>query len=408
MNMLDPSNGLIESAKSTVSISLDSQPSCCEFAKSHNILVVGTYSLESGQINGQETSHDATDTERETPAQNRTGSILVFHITKQRANLLQTKALPYALLDLHFSPRNPSIFAVATSVGSVSLFSLDFARDSNLMFIRSVQVCDSSILVLSLAYQVQDSIRGSPLIAVSLSNGHLAVFDEEQDEQDIVTFPVHSQEAWTVTWSKAPEGIPASPGSLYSGGDDSILCKHIAMFPHRIDEREAGIDQYQSLSRDSKTHGAGVTAIVVLPISQGGREILLTGSYDEYIRVVALPLHGRGRADILVEKHLGGGVWRISSPFAQITANGDSTNFKVLASCMHAGASILDIQAALGIWSIKVLAMFTEHESMNYASDILPNEENDMFVSTSFYDRKLCIWNISGASSLSSDVQQRP
>ena len=65
--------------------------------------------------------------------------------------VLHTHKTSYAVLDLHFSPVDDEMFAIATSVGSVDLFNLkksaaEFER------IRSFQVADPSILLLSLAW----------------------------------------------------------------------------------------------------------------------------------------------------------------------------------------------------------------------------------------------------------------
>lgn len=54
-------------------------------------------------------------------------------------------------------------------------------------------------------------------------------------------------------------------------------------------------------------------------------------------------------------------------------------------------------------WRFHVLAKFEEHESMNYGSDVQPElkekkkereekERKKKIVSTSFYDRRLCLW----------------
>lgn len=70
----------------------------------------------------------------------------------------------------------------------------------------------------------------------------------------------------------------------------------------------------------------------------------------------------------------------------------------ILASCMHAGAKILMIYPDKdGDWYINVLYKFVEHESMNYASTGRPihspqGTEGYTIVSTSFYDKKLCVW----------------
>jgi diphthamide biosynthesis protein 7 len=64
---------------------------------------------------------------------------------------------------------------------------------------------------------------------------------------------------------------------------------------------------------------------------------------------------------------------------------------------MHAGARIVRIHAdGEGQWSMEVLAKFEEHKSMNYGSDAQPggNENSGprTIVSTSFYDKLLCLW----------------
>ena len=65
---------------------------------------------------------------------------------------------------------------------------------------------------------------------------------------------------------------------------------------------------------------------------------------------------------------------------------------------MHAGAKIMEIrQAEDGEWHIDVLAKFVEHASMNYASAARPKNgtagvKGFTIVSTSFYDKKLCVW----------------
>lgn len=57
-------------------------------------------------------------------------------------------------------------------------------------------------------------------------------------------------------------------------------------------------------------------------------------------------------------------------------------------------------------WRFHVLAKFEEHESMNYGSDVQPDlkkekkkeeeeeKEKKKVVSTSFYDRRLCLWTV--------------
>lgn len=208
---------------------------------------------------------------------------------------------------------------------------------------------------------------------------------------------VHPLEAWTVACSsELQDGLPRC---LYSGGDDSALCT-------RNLGREDSTISYEPMGRDAKSHGAGVTAI--RPLSIAGNtdgDLLLTGSYDEYLRVYDTA----NRPHVLAEEKLGGGVWRLKllsfSESCDRSANGTATSLEVsitvLASCMHAGVRVLRVSRdAAGQWSIKILAKFEEHESMNYASDVQPSSKTAngevpdgiVCVSTSFYDRKLCVW----------------
>lgn len=70
---------------------------------------------------------------------------------------------------------------------------------------------------------------------------------------------------------------------------------------------------------------------------------------------------------------------------------------------MHAGARVLRLckgASASGSWRFEVIAKFTEHGSMNYGSDVQPvigsagaeKARERMVVSTSFYDKLLCVW----------------
>lgn len=68
--------------------------------------------------------------------------------------------------------------------------------------------------------------------------------------------------------------------------------------------------------------------------------------------------------------------------------------YVVLASCMHAGTRIVELRRDQSdVWTFNVLAKFEEHKSMNYGSDVQPgHSDTKTFISTSFYDRLLCVW----------------
>ena len=63
---------------------------------------------------------------------------------------------------------------------------------------------------------------------------------------------------------------------------------------------------------------------------------------------------------------------------------------------MHAGTRILRINTGQEP-SITVCAKFTEHQSMNYGSDVIARKEAYEAFSTSFYDKLLCFWRYNSA-----------
>lgn len=114
----------------------------------------------------------------------------------------------------------------------------------------------------------------------------------------------------------------------------------------------------------------------------------------------------------------GAGVWRLlPMPWATDdradSGNGQRKYLYILASCMHVGARVVKlIQHEDGTWEFEVVAKFTEHESMNYASTVLrhgsQNEririEDVVFITTSFYDRRLCVWKMPKSGEVTTPV----
>lgn len=126
----------------------------------------------------------------------------------------------------------------------------------------------------------------------------------------------HELEAWTLSFS-------SSGTSIYSGGDDAAL--RFSGLPASLtspttssltsdDEAEEYLPSWQ----DCRAHQAGVTAILPLPSEQ---DILITGSYDDNIRVLYAPL--QGRKQVLAEENLEGGVWRLK----MLRAEGEKSRY---------------------------------------------------------------------------------
>ena len=197
---------------------------------------------------------------------------------------------PYAVLDLHFSPHDPTLLCVAASTGLVELYRFDPAT-CQLRLESSAQLLDPLILVLSLAWHPTKA----NLIGITASSGEVYLCDLSKPEDEaLAEIQKHSLEAWTLSFS--PCGA-----SVYSGGDDAAL--NFSENVLRADDDEGGLGIQWS---DRRAHGAGVTAI--LPLAHEDN-VTVTGSYDDNIRVIRTPL--MGRREVLAEENLEGGVWRL-------------------------------------------------------------------------------------------------
>jgi diphthine methyl ester acylhydrolase len=326
---------------------------------------------------------------------------------------------PSAVLDLHFSLHAPNLLGVASSSGSISLFKLQETPSYALIHLHTYQNFPASTLVLSLAWHPSCP----DLIGVSLSTGSIALLQFSHDRSSLTALRddmnLHDGlEAWTLAFSPtyhSKRRVIAQ--SIYSGGDDSRLrcitfmnLEDLSLSPHDLAKQSPGG------SVGMIGHNAGITAILPLPIyTDAGQDILLTGSYDDHVRIYATYDHRLGHTNtpkVLAELRIGGGVWRLKflQDYSYISQTRTTESqimevhictFRVLASCMHAGARVLEVAGSKhGDWTIKELAAFEEHKSMNYGSDVQPKledvtKENDreaLCVSTSFYDKLLCVW----------------
>lgn len=336
-------------------------------------------------------------------------------------------ALPYAVFDLHFHPREKNKFAIVGSTGLAALFSVD-ASTLAVSQIWEKQIHeDTSIPALFLAWAPQDWFPrpASDGFAVTFSNSRTTVFGTDGnivDESGIEEWGSYEArqmiEVWFVALAAVKQVSEETNGNsgettpfMFTGNDFGSL--HTRRFenhggqPNEDDEPLASV----LLEHDDRArhHTAGVTSILPLDIPMvDGAPFILTGSYDESLRVY----HATFRGEVLAEQGLGGGVWRLQLlSTTEIPGFDDNLErqFIVLASCMHAGTRVVRVtqkQQGQGPveWDIQVLAEFTEHESMNYASDVWKgaSEHSDalqasselLCVSSSFYDRRVCVWRV--------------
>ncbi|KAK2759811.1 hypothetical protein FQN54_002545 [Arachnomyces sp. PD_36] len=383
--------------KSLTTIFLDQPPSCLEFCPTApDYFVVGTYLL--------------TEVESTSGHQTKTGTLKLFKLDPSSFELenVQSIELSHAVFDLHFSPNNGSIFGIATSAGTFELYSIDTSNGTPVIALKStIRVHNDPgvpALYFDWAPKALTARRDCETLAfaVSFSDGTVSIFYTNPPEYTIsedslskVSFSGSLSEIWDVKLTASSDEAPV----LYFGDDFSTLRTIEFDADGELTDEEFP-NKIKEFSDKGKLHGAGVTAILPLFNERGGTT-LLTGSYDEYIRVYRY----QGRGTVLAEKCLGGGVWRLKLLDTETASSTGDICYLVLASCMHAGARILRIRRRLsdpedveGFWSIEVLAEFSEHESMNYASDMWRGgggpESGMLCVSSSFYDKRLCVWKL--------------
>ncbi|GIJ87532.1 hypothetical protein Asppvi_006440 [Aspergillus pseudoviridinutans] len=406
---------------SATTIFLDQPPSCLQFCPAApNNFIIGTYLLSENK--------DSDGNVQQT----KTGSLQLWNLNplNHELSLIQRLSLPYAVFDLHFHPRDPSILAIATSAASVALFKVSTDPKPTISLLWALPVHeDPSIPALFLAWAPQNWFPRSEQdgFAVTFSDGRTSVYgtvsaDKAEaaltEQSNIIeqgTFEATQPiEVWFVALASLRDPASTEERSiphLFTGNDFGSL--HTRQFSAQAREGEEPLAplvlDYDDRARH---HTAGVTSILPLPLPlREGAPLLVTGSYDEYLRVY----HATRRGQVLAEECLGGGVWRLQllkteqRPASE--TEGEGWRFLILASCMHAGTRVVAVtwkpkgaDDSGSEWSIDVLAQFTEHESMNYASDVWKAEggydlegkdiSELVLVSSSFYDRRVCIWRV--------------
>ncbi|KAI9839744.1 MAG: hypothetical protein M1837_002032 [Sclerophora amabilis] len=401
----------VQKLKSRISFVLELPPSCVEFCSiAPELFVVGTYQLEEERERSQATG------------QQRKGGLTLFRVKEDILSVVQQLSTPGGVLDLHFSPHDPRTLATALSTGSLCLYKLD-QEPVQLTHQATFNLFPCSILVLSLAWHPHLPYQ----IALSLSDGSVYMIEVMKRESFGVIrnqeLHKHDEQAWTLAFSRIskieedpPDIEPTSYCRLFSGGDDAAL--RSVSFNLIVSAHGSDLQDLEFHHPLRKPFGAGVTAILPIPPdpqqpdSETRSELLLTGSYDDHVRLI-----NPTSRTVLAKSNLEGGVWRL-----KFLEDRNFSPYLVLASCMHVGARVLRIEDSGTEWSIKTLAEFTEHQSMCYASDLQPRasvsenpkvdpaasagamdaikeagpvrrEKSYRCVSTSFYDRLLCVWD---------------
>ena len=348
----------------------------CPIESHSNLLLCGTYTLESGQ--------------------NRSGNIELCEVTDGSIVLSDRFDEGAGILDLKWRSNNSfgNIFSAVNSIGQLGVYSLTTNETLQIHKVQCAQVCnrsDGSELCLSL-----DWINcGDMSVVLSDSLGRLA-FMECCSSGELVCssqWKAHAYEAWVTA------GDHWNVHMVYSGGDDNKFKGWDLRIPGAL----------SGCVFTSSHHSTGVCSIQSHPL----REFLLaTGSFDETLliwdsRNMTAPL-----TKVLIED---GGIWRLKWH--------PSDPNLLLAACTRAGAAVFDFTVSL---SMPNVTWYREHQSLVYGvdwrrryphmdtqadqmlsqfsgmrmSDVSEQMEcrekirNYQIASCSFYDNSLHLWSI--------------
>ncbi|GLT77524.1 hypothetical protein SLA2020_490970 [Shorea laevis] len=321
----------------------------CPHEGYHNVLAASTYTLQEGD------------------QPSRAGSISLFDVNSEKGSLeLFHRVDTAGIFDIKWSPDSGGVcplLAQADADGYLKIYSLQCCLDVEkprgglLKVVTGEKVSTSMCLFL-------DWNPSATSITVGLSDGSISISCLTESQIEVLhEWKAHDFELWTTCFDIH------QPQLVYTGSDDCKFC---------------GWDMRDGTSnlvfQNSKAHKMGVCCIAKSPIDPN---MLLTGSYDEYLRVWDV----RSISKPVNETCLGGGVWRIKHhPFV---------SGLVLAACMHNGFGIVRIEGG----EAKVSETYNKHGSLAYGADwqreklsAAGKTKNTTVATCSFYDRLLRIW----------------
>lgn len=312
-----------------------------------------------------------------------------------------------AIYDLHFLEGHqiltPQTFAAVSSTGSISFYHVQTSESDGspvskiIPLLIDVPLFSEQTIITYFAFLPPVGVdEFGPLIAATTNNGgvYLIRYDLSAGSIDVLGGgePIHRhmlmgvpENAWCCTFHTDTDGTT----SVCSGGDDSELVRT------KITTHDSTGFQVIETSR-KKIHDAGVTAILPLPSSiADGSSLLLTGSYDDHIR-----LYSMGIEKELGSMYLGGGVYRLKMlKWIGSKSSGERQSFLILACCMHAGTKLVEVCSDLGgetytMTVVGTLKVPTDSgDNYCYAASAIPGVMGGKaFVSGTYVDKKLTSW----------------
>eukprot|EP00268_Persea_americana_P030517 TRINITY_DN2952_c0_g1_i1.p1 TRINITY_DN2952_c0_g1~~TRINITY_DN2952_c0_g1_i1.p1 ORF type:complete len:346 (+),score=67.64 TRINITY_DN2952_c0_g1_i1:277-1314(+) len=320
----------------------------CPHYSSYHILAAATYTLQEGVQS------------------NRSGSISLFSVGIDTGLKLLYHVETAGVFDIKWNPDGTNmhpLLAQADADGYLRLHGLGCSPEVSEGVLKEV----SGEKISSAMCLCLDWNPSSTSVSVGLSDGSISVVTVGEAElQPTQAWKAHEFELWAASFDTH------QPQLLYTGSDDCRLsCWDLrGSTPNPV-------------FQNSETHKMGVCCITKSPTNSN---VLLTGSYDEFLRVwdvrsVSKPVNESSTC-------LGGGVWRIK--------HHPELSGLVLAACMHNGFAVARAEGD----RLDVLETYNKNESLAYGADwqrgfcMMKNgtQRGSLVATCSFYDRLLRIW----------------
>ncbi|PIN08240.1 hypothetical protein CDL12_19197 [Handroanthus impetiginosus] len=332
----------------------------CPHDPFYNVLAASTYVLQEGD------------------RPSRLGCITLFDVDADAGRLeLIQKVETAGIFDIKWSPvllQNPGcpLLAQADADGYVRIYSLqgsdsddsetiDLWLNTGNSLNEIYSKCISSSMCLCIDWN-----SSATSMAVGLSDGSVSIVSLHESKLNISReWKAHDFELWAASFDIQ------QPMLLYTGSDD---CKFSCW-----DLRD---DPSNLVFQNMKSHTMGICCIAKSP---GDPNTLLTGSYDECLRIWDLRSISRPVNESSIS--LGGGVWRIK--------HHPSIPGLVLTACMHNGFAIVKFEGD----KAQVVETYDKHGSLAYGADwqrgdvsVTGETKRPAVATCSFYDRLLHVW----------------
>uniref|UniRef100_A0A7S3GAK8 methylated diphthine methylhydrolase n=2 Tax=Palpitomonas bilix TaxID=652834 RepID=A0A7S3GAK8_9EUKA len=293
----------------------------------------------------------------------RTGHLSLFDCSVLDSVKEVYSAETKGLLDSKWKPHSDALplLASVTSAGTAEVRAVRGWEERGSKEVEVTTLCETEeegSLALALEW-CSKLDRQHENICVSYTSGTVAVYAYAKEALAEVwkQESAHDMECWGVTSDEH------DPHVIYTGADDCTF----RGWDTRVEP--AGSPTFNN----RKSHTMGVCCIQTM---LNDETKVLTGSYDEYVRVFDKRMMMRPVTAVRTE---GGGVWRL-----KVMPTGH-----ILTASMHAGTAVVDIE------NCTVVSLFDKHESMSYGVDFKRGgNENEPFIGAcSFYDNAIYFYS---------------